>query len=198
MEILSYQHHRKSQSAASTAPFAFVEQRRRLREVLFLGLQVREVPVTKREKQYSYDEGTTPSSSIWRPTPGSRSRSPSSAPRPNSSSRTWRSWAQTTWTEAHQHRAAAQRVLAVTSPCPASRAIRSPTWSTRVLGDWAGDPGCRSFIKWRATGSRWTRARPVPGAVQGVARAVIRAVILRRGQHPERLQKMKRRRWTRP
>ncbi len=57
-EILAYQHHRKSQSAAvyrttlrSLASGAVCERS------YSSGAKFREVPVTKREKQYSYDEG---------------------------------------------------------------------------------------------------------------------------------------------
>ena len=57
-EILTYQHHRKSQSAAvyrttlrSLATGAVCEKS------YSSGAKFREVPVTKREKQYSYDEG---------------------------------------------------------------------------------------------------------------------------------------------
>ena len=57
-EILSYQHHRKSQSAAvyrttlrSLATGAVCEKS------YASGAKFREVPVTKREKRYSYDEG---------------------------------------------------------------------------------------------------------------------------------------------
>jgi len=57
-EILTYQHHRKSQSAAvyrttlrSLATGAVCEKS------YSSGSKFREVPVTKREKQYSYDEG---------------------------------------------------------------------------------------------------------------------------------------------
>ena len=57
-EILSYQHHRKSQSAAVyRTTLRSLSSGNVCEKSYSSGTKFREVPVTKREKQYSYDEG---------------------------------------------------------------------------------------------------------------------------------------------
>lgn len=58
-EILAYQHHRKSQSAAVyRTTLRSLSSGRVMERSYSSGSKFREVPVTKREKQYIYDEGS--------------------------------------------------------------------------------------------------------------------------------------------
>ena len=58
VQIIAYQHHRKSQSAAVYRTTLRVLENGAVMERSYAsGTKFREVPVTKREKTYSYDEG---------------------------------------------------------------------------------------------------------------------------------------------
>ena len=60
VQIIHFQHHRKSQSAAVyRATLRVLETNAVLERSYASGTKFREVPVTKREKTYSYDEGTS-------------------------------------------------------------------------------------------------------------------------------------------